>query len=881
MHLLANSIISKLSLFAQADAAEQGGTGGVLLFVVAILIAILVNVGKDNAVSAGVKRSFNVTDPNWGMMFGLFVFGLLLGLLPYLFLLISESSLSENAVSGFRVSGLMVALFSGLYLAFRVFCESSKVREPEQAWRLAVVVAVTILGALYIGVKHGDDETVSKKFKLGVDLAGGVNLVYQIQPEVDDNGNDKDMTDADMQGLLNALGRRLNPSGALDLILRPYGTNTHVEIVVPEATPAEIANIKEVITNTGALEFMIQVDATESDAEHADIRKTVEDSFTSTYNTRLVRNDQGDVIGRWVKVGTTGDVEKETLEFSYNASSAGSIKRVFYRDDLGNDVEAPVLLTSGQTIHFDSANAEHRKIKDVFDDAGGARSAKEFSDIVAPAGVTRVEILMIQPEENVRTTGDDLKSVRSTYDGSMRPSVAFSMNATSAGKFGRFTGQNINEQLSIVLDGNLLSSANINSRISESGVIEGDFTQTRVDQIIGILRAGSLPGTLNPNPESENKMGASLGTATIVKGTNAIIWSMVIVLFFMIGWYFGVPGFVAAFALLLNLVLILAVMVMIGASFTLSGMAGLVLTVGMAVDANVLIFERIREELADGARVKAAIRNGFSRATITIIDANLTTMITAILLYAIGTDQIRGFAITLILGIIMSMFTAIYASRGIFVVAAGLKWISEKSWSLRPFNSRSISFMSKTKVTAVVSVIVIAVGLTVTFKRQSELLAIDLSGGTSAIFELSADQQDAGEIEQMIREHVEGEDFERTNEDGSTQAFQFSVTSVDLEAQDGATRAGWRVNTNLIEQADLESLLGDIFTGQLQQQTVSVEILSSTAEESSETQSSAVIRSLPQFVSYQEETPVEETPVEETPVEETPVEETPVEETPV
>ena len=232
-------------------------------------------------------------------------------------------------------------------------------------------------------------------------------------------------------------------------------------------------------------------------------------------------------------------------------------------------------------------------------------------------------------------------------------------------------------------------------------------------------------------------------------------------------------------------------------------MAGLVLTVGMAVDANVLIFERIREELADGARVKAAIRNGFSRATITIIDANLTTMITGILLYAIGTDQIRGFAITLILGIVMSMFTAIYASRGIFVVAAGLQWIKNSSWSLRPFGSRSLSFMSKAKITGIVSIVVILLGLFVTFQRGSEMLAIDLSGGSSAIFELDGyTEGDAAEVERLIQAHVEANNVTQTDGNEGSQTFQFSVTSVELESE-GATTTGWRVNTNLTDQDQL------------------------------------------------------------------------------
>ena len=190
-------------------------------------------------------------------------------------------------------------------------------------------------------MKHGDDKTIKDKFKLGVDLAGGVNLVYQIQTENDENGDEVTMTDATMQGLLNALGRRLNPSGALDLILRPYGNNDHVEIVVPEATAAEIAHIKEIITNTGALQFLIQVGT--NDDDHQVVRDAVEESFTTTYNTRLVKNAQGETIGRWVKVGTEIKPGSSEVEFAYNASSVSSIKRVYYSDENGIEVELSLI----------------------------------------------------------------------------------------------------------------------------------------------------------------------------------------------------------------------------------------------------------------------------------------------------------------------------------------------------------------------------------------------------------------------------------------------------------------------------------------------------------------------------------------------------------
>ncbi len=853
MNLLMNSLTSNFTLFAQ-ETADEGGAGGVLLFILAIVLSVLANVGKDNAVSAKVKRSWKVSDPNWGVMFGLFVFAIALGALPNLFNLISDGLVSDNAVNGFRMSGLMLAIFSGLYLIFRAFCESSSVREPEQAWRLAVVASVTILGALYIGVKHDGQENISDKFKLGVDLAGGANLVYKISGKEEDAGEAANVAtglrDEDMQGLLSALGRRLNPSGALDLILRPYGNNTHVEIVVPAATAEEVRQLKEIITNTGALEFLIQVGVTDSD--HASIRTAMEDSFQDedSYNTSLVKSD-GETVGRWVKVGR--DLNGQ---FEYNAASLTSIKRVFYHDggDNQEEVDKPVLLNNDPlSPHFDRTNPDHVAIQEAFASVDINAPAEDFSDAVIAANVTRIEVLMAQPDASLTTTGDDLKTVRSQIGDNLRPSVAFTMKAGSASKFGRFTAKNVEKQLSIVLDGNLLSSANIKQRISENGTITGDFTQAEVDSIIGILRAGALPSTLEPTPVSENKMGASLGTVTIQKGQFAIIVSMIVVLLFMILWYLGVPGVVAAFALVLNLILILAVMVMIGASFTLSGMAGLVLTVGMAVDANVLIFERIREELADGARIKAAIRNGFSRATITIIDANLTTLITAILLYAIGTDQIRGFAITLILGIIMSMFTAIYASRGLFAIAAGLKWIKESSWCLQQgrLNRINVEFISKAKFTAVFSAIIIIAGLALTVNRQSEMLAIDLSGGTSAIFQLK-ESMEAQDVEAAIESKLD-------SVEGLPEAVQYTVTSVALN--DGP--AAWRVNTDIEDQSKLQALLANAFPGKLPVQSISVTKVAGATETPADDASSAVERVMPQFVAYQEEAAPEDAATED------------------
>ena len=413
------------------------------------------------------------------------------------------------------------------------------------------------------------------------------------------------------------------------------------------------------------------------------------------------------------------------------------------------------------------------------------------------------------------------------------------MNSAGSRKFGTFTGNNTSNLLGIVLDHKLLSAATINSRISVSGQITGKFSRAEVDFLVGILRAGKLPGTLTKEPESENKMGATLGAATIDAGTTAIIISFVAVLIFIILYYCCIPGAIAAFALVFNVVLIVALMAMIGASFTLPGIAGLVLTVGMSVDANVLIFERIREELADGSKIRQAIRNGFSRATITIIDANLTTLITAVLLYAIGTDQIRGFAITLILGIVMSMFTAIYASRGFFEISERLGLLKNSSWAFRNFRivSREVNFLGIRKIMAIASLIIVVAAIGVTWKRGSDMLAIDLAGGTSAIFSLDDSALEADAVEATIKS---------TAVDNGVEDLQLTVTSIELSG----SATGWRVDASIQEQETLMEVLEKAFAGQLPSQSFKI------VDGQSSSQSSIIPATSShgyQFVAYQDE----------------------------
>lgn len=242
--------------------------------------------------------------------------------------------------------------------------------------------------------------------------------------------------------------------------------------------------------------------------------------------------------------------------------------------------------------------------------------------------------------------------------------VDFTLKTDGAKKFAQITGQYKGRMLAIVLDDVVMSAPRINSEIPNGqAYIEGNFQQQEALDLALILRTGALPVPLKI---AENRtVGASLGSDSVRDGLKGIVWGFVAVILFMLV-YYKLSGIVADFAVMLNVVIIVAVMVLFGGTLTLPGMAGIVLTMGMAVDANVLIYERIKEELRTGKSVGKAVENGFDRAFITIIDANITTIITGIVLYNLGTGPVRGFAVTLMIGILASMFTAIFVSRAIF-----------------------------------------------------------------------------------------------------------------------------------------------------------------------------------------------------------------------
>jgi SecD/SecF fusion protein len=499
--------------------------------------------------------------------------------------------------------------------------------------------------------------------RMGIDLKGGVILVYEIDSAKQPEGG------VSMDKLVAAVSRRVNPGGQKEVTVRQYGTN-QLEVIVPEVDQAEVEFIKRIVSSAGVLEFRIV--ANPQDPRH----KEIIEKATSSSGSLVSSGDRS--IGRWIQIDT-------------------------------------------------------QKI----DPAG------DSTLVMRQTGDGTPEVLVALDRFDV--TGDFLSRASGGYDQNLQPCVNFSFNSQGAALFQTLTSQNLPDpanrllsRLGIVLDGVLLSAPTIRSTISSDGQITGSFKQADVEFLVGVLNAGSLPAALYSDPISEQKISPQLGADTIRSGARAMLLATIVVLTFML-MYYRFSGIVADLAVLLNIVLVVALMISIKAAFTLAGLAGLVLSVGMAVDANVLIYERMREELDRGASVRMAIRNGFQRAFSTIVDSNLTTLITGIVLFSIGTDQLKGFAVTLILGLSLNLFTAVFCSRVLFDLAEQKRLLKTLSMA-RLFGKTSYEFVRWVRPAVIVSLVFIAIGLVAAWQRGQGIFDIDFTGGTSVQVAFKEDQ---------------------------------------------------------------------------------------------------------------------------------------------
>jgi preprotein translocase subunit SecD len=273
-------------------------------------------------------------------------------------------------------------------------------------------------------------------------------------------------------------------------------------------------------------------------------------------------------------------------------------------------------------------------------------------------------------------TGRDLRGAQPQIDEYSRPSVGFSFNNAGAQKFGAFTAANIGRQLAVVLDGRVQTAPTIQSRIDYEGQITGTFSSQEAADLALTLRSGALPASLSYL--EERTVGPSLGAASVRSGVTAALGGLVLVMLFML-FYYKLAGFNALTSIVVNLIILLGLMAYLGAVMTLPGIAGFILTIGMGVDSNVLIFERIKEELATARGVKQAVAAGFDRVFLTILDTHVASLIAAAFLFQFGTGPIRGFATTLTIGLLSNVFTAVFVSRAMFELVLSRRQVSSLS----------------------------------------------------------------------------------------------------------------------------------------------------------------------------------------------------------
>ena len=297
-------------------------------------------------------------------------------------------------------------------------------------------------------------------------------------------------------------------------------------------------------------------------------------------------------------------------------------------------------------------------------------------EVVQGQGETPGQPVYYLVKKEAVITGRDLKNARAGVDQNNAPDVQFTLNPQGADKFKRETGRNVGKRLAIILDGSVASAPTIQSQIGSEGVITGRFTTQEADELSKVLRAGALPASLKY--QQELTVGASLGKDSIRSGIIASAAGVLFLTVFMLV-YYRMSGLNAVVALAANVLILLGAMAYTGATLTLPGIAGIILTIGVGVDTNVLVFERIREELRNGRAVRTAITNGFERVWITILDTHATALIAAAFLFQFGTGPIKGFAVTLVIGLIANIFASYFVSRFLFEWVLGKRQVQTLS----------------------------------------------------------------------------------------------------------------------------------------------------------------------------------------------------------
>lgn len=490
-------------------------------------------------------------------------------------------------------------------------------------------------------------QNLSENIKLGLDLKGGTHLVMQVQAD----DAIKAITEGNRQKAVDILQKESIPykdvkvpnNGRLEV--ETEDTSRHSDIrdkliadfgsfdwdVETTTSPAAV-----IFTLKGSSADRIRREATEQ--AKVIIEQRIDQFGVAEPTVQLHGRDEDHQI----LVQMPGVDNPERVKELIKADARLELKAVVPPGTLYQSVEEATAALGG-TVPGD------REILPINEQRAGGTSINGYYIV----------------EKTPVVTGADLRDARGvpTQQG-FGYQVAFNLKPAGAERFGAWTEKNIGNLLAISLNGQIRSAPSIKDKITDSGVIQGNFTQQEAEDLGLVLRSGALPAKIVYL--EERTVGPSLGADSIRQGLIASIAGLIGVALFML-FYYRFSGVNAVIALILNLILLLAGMALFNATLTLPGIAGVILTIGMAVDSNVLIFERIREELRAGKIVASAVATGFDKALVTIIDTHVTTIVSAAFLYFFGTGPIRGFAVTLVLGLLANLFTAVFVSRTMFI----------------------------------------------------------------------------------------------------------------------------------------------------------------------------------------------------------------------
>jgi SecD/SecF fusion protein len=733
--------------------------------------------------------------------------------------LLAQTSLGDGASESadWKYGLLNVLLFVGaLVIPFLIGQFLSKsLKMPTHSGGFTVIAFFLLVTATILLMPLFNSE--APRLTYGPDIAGGTNLIY----EINRTNEDKIGPRITASQFLTPLKNRLNPSGTLEINIRPNGED-NIEITIPAVNDSEIAEIERLVTEAGILQFRIVANRNDHQ-EIIDLAKVQASS-----------EDQNIRVKKDVKLTdkTTGEARVVGIWRRMAAKETSPGVRTFDGYDSGDTVR------NGKTGRLVTPPGEEKP----------GDLARWFDS----QGIDTVDILLALEKKGKPyqiVDGVDLKSAKKDIGRQGNYEVSFTMSTAGANKMLKMTSANLPDpsgdfkrRMAILLDDNVLSAPNLNDSISSNGSITGNFSEKDVQRLVDILNAGALPGVLSKQPISKNVIGPNMGKDAISKSFFASMLSLIVTVVLVVI-YYRYCGLIASISLAINLLMILAVMILIRQPLTLAGVAGLVLSVGMSVDANVLVFERIREEREKKATPRLAIRNGFDRAWTTIFDSNLTTLITALVLYWVGTEQIKGFAVALIIGLVISLFTAVYLSHKMFEVAerTNLLWLGMADYvngaKRAMFGKGDVDFMKYRKTALGISLAVIVLGLVATFFRGSQILDIDFNGGTSIVFSLEKGLP-PDEVREISRKIFE------VDKDGLP--IQSTLTNVKL--QDAEENSVYRLDVSLRDQDEVANRLMKGFSeAQARLVTYDLDFKLATATQSSMTAKSGI-----KLVSFQE-----------------------------